>query len=91
MLAKCRPGIDVRSIVFTDEKFFRLEQDDRKQRMWLDSGTTKKVTLIQSHASLSVVCTLIFSSSVAPVEDSVSDQVISVSLEACRVRFANFF
>ena len=34
VLAKCRPGIDVRSIVFTDEKFFRLEQDDRKQRVW---------------------------------------------------------
>ena len=38
---------------------------------------------IQSHASLSVVF--------APVEDSVSDKVISVSLEACRVRFASFF
>ena len=32
VLLKCRPGIDLRSIVFTDEKFFRLEQDDRKQR-----------------------------------------------------------
>ena len=48
------PGIDVRSIVFTDEKFFRL-QDDRKKRVWLDCGTTKKVTLFMSHASLSVV------------------------------------
>ena len=47
VLAKCRPGIDVRSIVFTDEKFFRLEQGDRKQRVWLDSGTTKKVTLFR--------------------------------------------
>ena len=44
VLAKCRPGVDVRSIVFTIEKFFRLEQDDKKQRVWLDSGTTKKVT-----------------------------------------------
>ena len=47
VLAKCRPGIDVRSIVFTDEKFFRLEQDDRKKRVWLDCGTTKKVTLFR--------------------------------------------
>ena len=46
---------------------------------------------IQSHTSLSVVCTLFFSSSVAPVEDSVSDQVSSVSLEACRVSFGSFF
>ena len=45
--AKCRPGIDVRSIVFTDEKFFRFEQGDRKQRVWLESGTTKKVTLFR--------------------------------------------
>ena len=37
VLAKSRPGIDVQSIVFTDEKFFRLEQDDRQQRVWLDS------------------------------------------------------
>ena len=43
VLAKCRPGIDV----FTDEKFFRLEQDDRKKRVWLDCGTTKKVTLFR--------------------------------------------
>ena len=47
VLAKCRPGIDVRRIVFTDEKFFRLEQDDRKQGVWLDGGTTKMVTLLR--------------------------------------------
>ena len=47
VLAKCRPGIDVRSIALTDEKFFRLEQDDWKQRVWLDSGTTKKATLFR--------------------------------------------
>ena len=47
VLAKCRPGIDVQNIVFTDEKFFRLEEDDRKQRVWLDGGTTKKVTLLR--------------------------------------------
>ena len=47
MLAKCRPGIDARSIVFTDEKFFRVEQDDWKQRVWLDGGMTKKVTLLK--------------------------------------------
>ena len=32
-LANSRPGIDVQSIVFTDEKFFRVEQDDRQQRV----------------------------------------------------------
>ena len=42
-LANSRPGIDVQSIVFTDEKFFRVEQDDRQQRVWLDSVTTKNV------------------------------------------------
>ena len=58
--AKCRPGIDVQSIVLTDEKFFRLEQEDKQQRVWLDSVTTKKVREksappAQSHAPLSVV------------------------------------
>ena len=43
VLAKSRPGIDVQSFVFTDEKFFRLEQDHRQQRVWLDSVTTKTV------------------------------------------------
>ena len=46
--------------MFTDEKFFRLEQEDRQQRVWLDSVTTKKVREksappTQSHAPLSVV------------------------------------
>ena len=71
VLVKCRPGNDVHSIVFTDEKFFRLEQDDRQQRVWLDSVTTRKVRLWKR---------LNFSS-VAPVENIDSDQVITVSLE----------
>ena len=76
--------------MFTDEKFFRLEQDDRQQRVWLDSVMTKKVcaTLLRvTHLfRLSNSVHTVFSS-VAPVEDNDSDHVISVSLEECRGRY----
>ena len=52
------PGVlTCRASAFTDEKFFRLEQDDRQQRVWLDSVTTKKISNPRVETSTGVLRT----------------------------------